>query len=326
MEWVEFMPFFLSLLNLFEAYEQFLALRARRVARKRKSPVVWQREFLKKRPKRSVAFNLLPELSDPTAIGHATAFRQYMRLDAELFLEIVDAVGPHIERVDTNWRSAITSQERLAMTFRFLATGCNYSTLQAEYLCERSTITKIIPEVCEALVTVYEAEVLHVPFTQAEWKAIADRFSTRWNFHHTLGALDGKHVRIRNPPKGASEYFNYKRYFSIIMMALVDADYRFIYLDIGQPGANSDAGIFNRGKLFHAFQNQLVDIPPPEILPNDDQPMPYFLIADEAFGLRTWLQKPYPQFEIPPAERLFNYRLSRARRCVECAFGILASR
>ena len=78
-------------------------------------------------------------------------------------------------------------------------------------------------------------------------KQVAAEFSSRWNFHHTLGAVDGKHVAIRCPMNGGSLYlyFNYKGFHSIILLALVDAKYKFQGVDVGTNGSSSDAQIFN---------------------------------------------------------------------------------
>ena len=78
------------------------------------------------------------------------------------------------------------------------------------------------------------------------------RFSERWNFHHCLGALDGKHIAIRKP-KNAPEYHNYKGFYSIILLALADANYRFRYIQVGDPGGSSDAGLYNESELKDAF-------------------------------------------------------------------------
>ncbi len=107
-------------------------------------------------------------------------------------------------------------------------------------------------DTCRAIVAEYE-HLIHCPSTEAEWRTIATRFGERWNFHRTLGAIDGKHVRIRKPNKSGSQYYNYKGYFSIILLAIVDADYRFIYVQSGAPGRCADSGLFKECDLFMAL-------------------------------------------------------------------------
>jgi hypothetical protein len=165
-----------------------------------------------------------------------------------------------------------------------------------------------------------------VPTTPAEWKEIATGFLERWNFPHALGAIDGKHVACRCPPGAGSTYFNYKKFHSVILLALVDSDYKFRWVDIGGRGAAGDAQIWNSSDLKAAIDDGTVNVPPPEALPWDTVDIPYFIIGDDAFALRPHMQKPYAHRGLSREERIFNYRLSRARRVVENAFGILANR
>lgn len=165
-----------------------------------------------------------------------------------------------------------------------------------------------------------------MPQTAEQWKAIAAEFKERWNFNNCLGAMDGKHVVIRPPPGSGSYYFNYKHTFSVVLLALVDADYQFTYVDVGTNGRISDGGVYKSSDLAQALENGDLNIPEPTSLPNRNKNLPYVIVADDAFPLTENIMKPYSLRGLTQKQRIFNYRLSRARRIVENAFGILANR
>jgi hypothetical protein len=215
---------------------------------------------------------------------------------------------------------------QVAVTLRFLATGDSNASLAFGFRVGKTTIVKLVPEVCQAIISEYQEEVCRTPRNSDDWRKVADGFSTRWDFQHCLGALDGKHVAIRCPRNGGSLYYNYKGFHSIVLMALVDSNYRFIWVNIGAHGSASDAQIFNASDLSDLLFDDDLGFPDPDPLVGDDEPISYFLIADDAFALKLVMMKPFSIRRMTRAERIFNYRLSRARRVVENAFGILANR
>lgn len=107
----------------------------------------------------------------------------------------------------------------------------------------------------------------------------------------------------------------------------MDADYNFLYVDVGCQGRISDGGVFKNTHLYKKLQENSLNIPFPRVLqvPYAIE-VPYFFLGDRAFALNEYTIKP---FEGNPdqgsMERVFNYRSSRARRVVENAFGVLSS-
>ncbi|XP_039866215.1 protein ANTAGONIST OF LIKE HETEROCHROMATIN PROTEIN 1-like [Simochromis diagramma] len=221
-------------------------------------------------------------------------FRDLLRMSVEDFNYLLERVSPAIIKKDTHLRKAISPRERLSVTLRFLATGETFNSLSFQYRIGSTTLSRIVMETCTALTCALHEDYLKTPSTESEWKAIARDFANKCHFPHCLGAIDGKHIFIQPPPKNGSMYFNYKSRFSIILMAVVDANYKFVYASTGTQGT--------------------------------DAMMPHMLFGDDAYRLQPDLMKPYPFRNLNTEQRIYNYRLSRARRVVENAFGILANR
>lgn len=163
--------------------------------------------------------------------------------------------------------------------------------------------------------------------TVETWESIASDFERVANFPHCLGAVDGKHVRLTCPFNSGSMYFNYKDYFSIVLMAVADSNYRFVYVDVGSFGKECDPTIFKRSSLWMSIEDGTQILPEERILPGTESPkVPFFFIGDAAFGLHKNLLRPYAGTHLTVPKKVFNYRLCRARRYVECAFGILSNK
>ena len=96
-------------------------------------------------------------------------------------------------------------------------------------------------------------------------------------------------------------------------MAVVDHQYKFVVVDVGAFGSNSDGGIWKNSKFGSAFDAKAVPVPLPRPPQGSSVPLPFVLIGDEGFQLRENFLGPYPGSSLTNERRIFNYRLSRAR-------------
>ena len=167
---------------------------------------------------------------------------------------------------------------------------------------------------------------MRCPTTPDEWKELEMEFRIRWNIPHSLGDLDGKHVGLKKPKNSGALYHNYKGLFSVVMLALVDGQYKFRWVDVGTAGSCSDAQIFNTCHLKRKIDDGSIGFPDPAPITQGGRDVPYFILADDVFALTTWLMKPCGRRMLTREERIANYRMSRGRRVVENTFGILVSR
>nr|XP_023017923.1 protein ANTAGONIST OF LIKE HETEROCHROMATIN PROTEIN 1-like [Leptinotarsa decemlineata] len=159
-------------------------------------------------------------------------FTNFFRMQRSDFQMLLNKVGPKISKKNTSYRDAIPASERLAVTLRFIATGDSYHSLMYVLKISKQCISKIVPEVCDAIVEALQ-DYIKLPQSEAEWNEIAQVFEEKCNFPNCIGAIDGKHIALVAPFHSGSEFFNYKGFFSIVLMAVVDANYNFIYVRLG---------------------------------------------------------------------------------------------
>lgn len=224
-------------------------------------------------------------------------------------------------------REPIPPDVRLSLTLRYLVTGDSQTTIAASYRVRRrlAELSRKL-ETCGVLWnSLSEQGYLHMPNNAEKWKRIAKEFEQRWDFPHALGALDDKHVVIQAPARSGSIFFNYKKTHRIVFPAVCDS--QFLLVDIGDTGRQADGSVYTNSYLGRAIQDGLLNFPEPEPLQCDpNKKHPYVFLADDAFGHKPNLMKPYPDMYLPLDERIFNYRLSRGRRIIENSFGIAATR
>ena len=209
---------------------------------------------------------------------------------------------------------------------RYLASGESQQSLSFSYRLGRTTVCHAVRDTCKAIWKVLSDDYLRPPSTKEEWAPISQDFQDLWNLPHCIGAIDGKHISMDCPKNSGSLFYNYKGWFSIVLLAVCDARYFFTLVDVGDFGSNNDSGILASSEMQKGFESNEFDLPSPSAIPGCKlEKVPYFLVGDEIFPLKTWLMRPYPGKQTED-KRIFNYRLSRAWRVIENTFGILAAR
>ncbi|KAK4884902.1 hypothetical protein RN001_001173 [Aquatica leii] len=188
---------------------------------------VWVHNINKKREKAGEFYRLVSELrKDPKR------FHMYFRMTTEEFDYLHQLIENDIKKMNTQFRRAIISEERLAVCLRFLATGNSFRSIAFSYRLGFSTVREIVKDVCDAIWKRL-GPIAMLPTTQETWKRTSTRFKEMWHFPNCIGAIDGKHINIQCPINAGSSFYNYKRCHSVVLLAIVDANYNFIAINIG---------------------------------------------------------------------------------------------
>ena len=224
-------------------------------------------------------------------------------IDFEYVLgKISDIISPKERLGGTD---PIQSDERLALTSRFLATDETFQSLNFQFRISLNAISYMVKGCCKAIFERMASQFLKVPSRDAEWLEIFKKFEEKWNFPHALGAIDGEHVRIQKPKNGGSFYYNYKHTHSIILMAITGPKYECLYADVGSNGVVNDSGIWNKTSLLQGIQDGSFKFPKHEKWSNGEINL-YVFLGDDAFALKKFMMKPFPQQGLIGEERIYN--------------------
>ena len=112
------------------------------------------------------------------------------------------------------------------------------------------------------------------------------KFGEEWQFPYAFTAVNGSHLPIKCPNHGAQamkQYFNFKGFYSIVLMALVDAEYWFIWASVGAPGNTHDSTLLHSTDLWRKIVEG-------DFIPNvgqkiEDVEIPLLTLGDRVFLL-----------------------------------------
>ena len=112
-----------------------------------------------------------------------------------------------------------------------------------------------------------------------------------------------------------------------MLLAVCNAKYEFIMVDIGDSGRQSGGSAYNNSQLRFSNESNALNLPDPDIVvSNPENVLAYVFVADVALGLKCHTMKPYPDQKIASDQRVVNHGRSRGRIIIENAFGIASSR
>ncbi|XP_069695796.1 uncharacterized protein [Periplaneta americana] len=117
------------------------------------------------------------------------------KMSLDSFNNLLSSVNENLMKQDTVMRDCIGVEEKLAITLRYLGTGCSFRSLHFEYLIGRATAADLVKDTCEVLWDTLNPEFMK-PKAREDWICTSEKFGARANFPHCVGAIDGKHVRI----------------------------------------------------------------------------------------------------------------------------------
>ncbi|XP_028400782.1 protein ALP1-like [Dendronephthya gigantea] len=255
-------------------------------------------------------------------------FKKTLRISRKTFQHILPPIRSRLERQNIN-EEPVTPEERLAICLYRLGRGDYYHTISQISGLGVSTERNIVCEVFLAIVECpWSSEVAkHLPTSKEMFKNKLVEMEGFWQFPFCWAAVDGCHIPIKCPPGGlesCKEYQNFKNFYSVVLMAFVDARYRFIWASCGFPGNSHDAVILQSTDLWQQIAEGVFF---PQIGKRVmNRTLPPLVLGDSAFPLQSWLMKPYTDAVLTEEQRYFNYRLSRARMVTEGAYGRLKGR
>ncbi|XP_073527026.1 recQ-mediated genome instability protein 1 isoform X3 [Phyllobates terribilis] len=253
-------------------------------------------------------------------------FSQFCRISIQTFDKLLEELCSGLTRQDTSTKQNIQPEEQLLVTLRFLATGNSLESLHLEFLLRKITIAEIIGATCDLIWERLQPTVMPTPTTET-WLDIASQFEATTQFPNCVGSLGGKHIQVRLPPKKGSRSYNLKKYFSVLFLALVDSRYHFVAVHTMADGSTTDARMLSATRSGQQILTAHLSLPNPRPLPGSaGLPVPFVIVADEAFAVTKNVLRPFSKRGLDTRRRIYNNRLSRARHHVNCTFGILSSK
>ncbi|XP_042870250.1 putative nuclease HARBI1 [Penaeus japonicus] len=141
-----------------------------------------------------------------------------------------------------------------------VVTGESFASLGYQFRVGKTTVHRIVKTTSNAIWETLQPHYMPVP-NEHQWKEIAKNYFEKCNIPCCVGAIDGKHCRLKCPSGTGFLFYNYKGYHSIVLLAIADANCCFTLIDVGSYGRNSDSPVFTESNMGKQFLSRNLDIP-----------------------------------------------------------------
>lgn len=247
------------------------------------------------------------------------------RMTREKFLRFVDELRPYIspDLSSPNYR-ALSAEKKVAVTLYYLKDTGSLGMTANTFGIAICTTSLIIFEICKAISSVLGPMYLKLPQNVNEMRQKVSEFEAKFGMIQAFGCIDGTHIPIKCPIKGAQDYFCYKGFFSLNVQAVCDYRGRFMDVECRWPGSVHDAKVFANSSVNLKLRENKMPETYQTVIPGYDK-IPNYLIGDPAYPLVPHCLKEYESCQ-KNEEVIFNGLLRSARNPIECAFGRLKAR
>lgn len=180
----------------------------------------------------------------------------------------------------------------------------------------------MITEICLKIYENVKDEYIKLPNSCDEWRKISKEFYDEYKLPNCVGALEIRHLAFK--PINKKGQMRDNRFFTdntIALIAILDAHSNFMYIDVGQKSTLNDKNLFNNSNLKNLIDNNVINLPNSDQLPNSDKSIPYYFIGDYSLPLNTYLMKQFYVSSLTPPQLNYDFKLwdvsQRAEHCFE---------